>query len=173
MLNRHRMAAVILVSSLIFSTTPSFAGNIIAEIAVRALARGISEGLGSAIAGSQSPFASASAYAPIVAFAPAQDYSSASWYRNWLAARQNGSPAALYNQPCTMSDGQREMAVPCQMVALAISGQPALAEPRGAGPAEPDVDRRPPARARSVHRSVLRASYDSGAVSHGARLRLR
>jgi hypothetical protein len=51
----------------------------------------------------------------------ADDYSSASWYRNWLLSRQGGA-AALYNQPCTVSDGARDTAVPCQIVAMVLDG---------------------------------------------------
>jgi hypothetical protein len=51
----------------------------------------------------------------------ADDYASASWYRNWLLSREGGA-AALYNQPCTLSDGARDTVVPCQIVAMVLDG---------------------------------------------------
>jgi hypothetical protein len=178
MFKHKSIAAGVLASSLILSATPSFAGNIIAEIAVRALARGIADGLGSAIAnGAPTTFTPGPAYASAPVFAPAQDYLAASWYRNWLAARQNGSSAALYNHPCTMSDGQREMAVPCQMVAMAISGPSASpAEPAVVGDtdaAPPNIYYSPPARAHHIHRSTFHASDHARVAYHAAHFHLR
>jgi hypothetical protein len=43
-------------------------------------------------------------------------------YQDWLQ-RQRPPGAILYNMPCTVSDGVREHGVPCEAVAVALSGQ--------------------------------------------------
>ncbi|WP_158816323.1 hypothetical protein [Methylocapsa sp. S129] len=58
----------------------------------------------------------------IVSFGSLSTPSHAQSYQDWLLSRQSGNGAALYNQPCTVSDGQRETVVPCQIVAAALDG---------------------------------------------------
>jgi hypothetical protein len=53
--------------------------------------------------------------------APPTEYNSSSWYTNWLISRQSNG-GALYNHPCTVSDGLRDTPVPCQIVAIALNG---------------------------------------------------
>jgi hypothetical protein len=43
-------------------------------------------------------------------------------YRDWLLDRQISSGAALYNHPCTVSDGLTETVVPCRVAARALGG---------------------------------------------------
>ena len=50
-----------------------------------------------------------------------QDLTAPGWYKNWLFLRRNSSGAALYNEPCTISNGFGERVVPCQIVAIAES----------------------------------------------------
>jgi hypothetical protein len=52
-------------------------------------------------------------------YARVRDYSSASWYQDWLVSRRSGSTEALYNHPCSVSDGTHETAVDCRMAAIA------------------------------------------------------
>jgi hypothetical protein len=87
------------------------------------------------------------------------DLSAPDWYRRWLFLHQNSSGAALYNQPCLMSNGYGERAVPCKLVALAESppGAPIIVE----GPAAPALGRTP-IRYRHSHwarRYAIRARY--------------
>jgi hypothetical protein len=82
------------------------------------------------------------------------DLSSPDWYRRWLYLRQNSSGAALYNQPCLVSNGYRERAVSCKLVAIAEAppGAPLIVD------AAPPVLERAPGR---YYRSHTRHRYAS------------
>ena len=69
-----------------------------------------------------------------------QDFASPDWYRRWLFLRQNSSAAALYNQPCLVSNGYRERAVACKLVAIAEAppGSPLIVDA-----APPGLERAP------------------------------
>jgi hypothetical protein len=55
------------------------------------------------------------------ASAPSQAGGYVSGYQAWLLSRQSGSGAALYNQPCSVSDGRTETVVPCWIAAAALN----------------------------------------------------
>jgi hypothetical protein len=114
----HKKSVLIgVVASLTLSATPSFAGNIIAELAFRVIARSIADTMAA------NGYGAPSDPRPLArVWTPSQDYTSASWYRNWIAQREN--PGVLAFRRCTMSDGQREIVTPCQLVAQASSGAP-------------------------------------------------
>ena len=56
------------------------------------------------------------------------------WYEQWLLSRQDGAQVALYNRPCTVSDGLRETIVPCQIAAAALDGEIPLYPQAAPGP---------------------------------------
>jgi hypothetical protein len=77
------------------------------------------------------------------------EYQTSFSYRDWLLERQISSGAALYNHPCTVSDGLRETVVPCRAAALALNGGYAAVETSpcaAAIPADPVVYYQPPVR---------------------------
>jgi hypothetical protein len=41
-------------------------------------------------------------------------------YQDWLLVSQSGSNAALYNHPCSVSDGERSTIVACPIAAAAL-----------------------------------------------------
>jgi hypothetical protein len=41
-------------------------------------------------------------------------------YQEWLLIEQSGNNAALYNHPCSVSDGERSTIVPCPVAAAAL-----------------------------------------------------
>jgi hypothetical protein len=96
--------------------------------------------------------------ARVIYYGAPQDLSSPDWYRHWLFLHQNSSGAAIYNQPCEMSNGYGPRVVPCQLVALAESppGAPVIVA-GGYGP----IIERGPVRYHRHHRryASIRARY--------------
>jgi hypothetical protein len=95
----------------------------------------------------------------VIYYGEPADFASPDWYRRWLFLRQNSSSAALYNQPCLMSNGYSERAVPCKFVAIAElpPGAPAIVD----GPVSAGLGRAP-LRYRHRHWShgyAVRAKY--------------
>ena len=115
---RRYVTLSVVFSTLIFSTNSSNAGNIFVNIAIRSIANGIGDGLGSAMANSGR------------LVLPPQDYSSAPGHREWLIFKQQGGDFVAYDQsrlPEWMNEPAREVTY------VNIGGQDAKGSARHAG----------------------------------------
>jgi hypothetical protein len=130
----------------------------VAAAAFLVLASGATPGRADSLGLWLDPIVGPFTYGPstVLYYGEPQDLSSPDWYKHWLFLRRNSSNGALYNEPCTMSQGYRERTVPCQLVALAESppGAPIIVD-GGPGPALEAA----PYRRRHRHAGWVRARY--------------
>ena len=88
-----------------------------------------------------------------------QNLAAPNWYKHWLYLHQNSTSAALYNQPCFMSDSENARPVRCQRVAIAESPVGAPLIVAGAYLVEPGVYGRPHQYRRGHRYAAVKAKY--------------